>query len=278
MCYSFRMKSTKSKKKAVSVPTKPRWVLNEKTAPPIIALGAMVLVILLTLAWHTQIKPKSDKSQAPTNTAKQSGLRVTTSDGIALAAELTYPTGRGPFPVVIFVHEFGQDRSQWKPYVDEFLISGFAVLTYDTRGFGASSLAAIPVANAAYFSSMPNDVAAIVTYAKKQSKVDDGKVFVVGASLGANIALAESGRNPGIIKTVLLSPGSTSLLGDQAVAAASAKNILGISDSTDQPALETVMGQVAEPKKTMIASMSGHGVVLLQQPEVREAIRQWLAQ
>ena len=62
------------------------------------------------------------------------------NEGASLAATVTLPGGRGPFPGVVFVHGsgrigrevFGRDR--------EYLVSqGFAVLTYDKRGVGEST-------------------------------------------------------------------------------------------------------------------------------------------
>ncbi len=267
----------KTKNRVVRTVTRLRWILNEKTAPPVVALGVMLVVILLTLAFNVFLKADEGVTTT-TDTTTAPALQITTADGVILAAELIYPAGAGPFPVVILVHEFGQDRTQWAPYREEFLAEGFAVLSYDTRGFGESTLAAIPAANAAYFSSMPNDLAAVVEYALDQPKINSQKIFVIGASLGGNIALVEAGRNSSITRTVILSPSGTSSLDGTGLTDFTPKSILGIADSADQPALTTIMDKVAEPKKTIIVPATGHGVALLQHRTVIEAILQWLTQ
>ena len=44
-----------------------------------------------------------------------------------------------PEPPVLLVHGFGQDRRQWDAFVRERLLpAGFAALTLDLRGHGAS--------------------------------------------------------------------------------------------------------------------------------------------
>lgn len=256
----------------------PRWMLNEKTAPPVVALGAMAVVILLTLAFHLMTKP----AVAPTinkNTKAAAGpnLAIVTSDGVTLAGNLIYPSGSGPWPVVILVHEFGQDRHQWDAYRDTFLGDRMAVLAYDTRGFGDSALANVPSAQTAFFGNMPNDLAAVVGYVRRQTNIDQTKIYVIGAALGANIAFVAAGSDLGITKTVLLSPSVNPQLDGRDVANFLPANIYGLASPTDLAALDTLMAAVSEPKKTTILSDStARGAALLGTNQVINAVRQWL--
>ncbi len=256
------------------------WILNERTAPPVAALGVMVMVILLTLFFHVLTKPAAAPTvNGNTNTLAKPNLAIATDDGVTLVGDLTYPSGAGPFPVVILVHEFGQDRHQWDAYRDTFIGDGFAVLAYDTRGFGGSALANVPGAQTAFFGSMPNDLAAILTYLRRQPKVDDAKIYIIGASLGANIAYVAAGSDLGIVKTVLLSPGVNPQLDGATVADFKPSNIFGLASEADQSALEAVMANVQEPKKTtIVADSTSHGVALLQSSKVFNTVRQWLAE
>lgn len=264
----------KRKKKAAASTPKPFWILNEKTAPPIVALGAMVVVILLTLIFHTLFQSNKDDAPTNNNSSDSSAPAITfvTPDGVTIAADVVYPAGEGLFPLAILVHEFGQDRRQWDAYHDVFLGAGIAVLTYDTRGFGQSPLAAVPTAQAAYFASMTNDLSAAVAYAQQLKNIDPTKIYTVGAGTGANIALAEAARNPAIKKIVLLSPSTMSVFGSMASAPA---NVLGLADQSQQAILDAVMAPLAEPKKTMITQNGGSGVTLLDKVGI-EPIRQWL--
>lgn len=255
-------------------------MLNEKTAPPVVALGAMIVVIILTLVFHVLTKPAA----APTlnrnvNTSSNSALTIVTDDDVTLAGDLIYPRGSGPFPVVILVHEFGQDQHQWDAYRDTFVADGFAVLTYDTRGFGASALDRVPGAQTAFFGSMPNDLTAAVDYARRQTKIDTTRINVVGASLGANIAYIAAGSDLGIAKTVLLSPSVNPQLDGSTVPNFKPTNIFGLASADEQTTLDGLMASVSEPKKTTIVNEgTGRGVALLQNTEVFQSVRQWLMQ
>src|SRR5262245_4172761 len=119
-----------AKKRAKNVTPRTAWLLTEKTAPPVVALGVMLVVILLTLAFNVYFV--SDGQISNRNATASPAVKITTTDGVTLTAETAYPAGAGPFPVVIFVHEFGQDRHQWDVYHDQFIDDGFAMLAYDT--------------------------------------------------------------------------------------------------------------------------------------------------
>lgn len=254
------------------------WILTERTAPPVVALGAMVMVILLTLAFHLLTKPAAAPTVTKnTKTLSTANLSINTNDGITLAGNLTYPSGAGPFPAVILVHEFGEDHHQWDAYRDTFIGDGFAVLAYDTRGFGESAIASIPTGQTGFFSSMPNDLTAVVAHLRTQRKIDGTRIFVVGASLGANIAYVAAGSDLGITKTVLLSPGVNPQLDGSSVANFKPTNIFGLATTVDQAALEGLMAKVQEPKKTsLITTSADHGIELLQSSDVFNAVRQWL--
>lgn len=267
-------------KKPKIITRRPWWMLNEKTAPPVVALGAMIVVIILTLVFHLLTKPAA----APTmnrnvNASATSALTIVTDDDVVLVGDLIYPRGTGPFPAVILVHEFGQDRHQWDAYRDTFVADGFAVLTYDTRGFGESALDRVPGAQTSFFGSMPNDLTAVVAYARRQTKIDAAQINVVGASLGANIAYVAAGSDLGTAKTVLLSPGVNAQLDGSTVINFRPINIFGLTSAAEQTTLDGLMASVSEPKKTTIVNEgTGRGVALLQNTEVFQSIRQWLMQ
>lgn len=273
-CYSFRMKKTK--KSARSTPAK-RWILNERTAPPVVAFGAMIGVILLTLLFHTVVQPKTaNKKGGDTATT---AVSFTGTDGVVIAADLEYPSGAGPFPVVILLHEFGQDRSQWKQYRDFFMADGFAVMRYDIRGFGESTIPSIPSAQATWFASMPTDLVAAVRFLKEQQRFFAEKIYVIGVGLGANIAYIGSGTIPGIDKTVLLSPSVLPQLDGSAVDNFFPKNILALANIDEQPVVEAMLSRVTNEKNSEFISDPGiRGLALVQRPELQARIRNWLRQ
>jgi predicted acyl esterase len=70
------------------------------------------------------------------------GLTLTATDGTQLKATLFVPHGRvvprGGYPAIIFLHNWGADRSSMAPYARAAASHGYVVLTYDQRGWGAS--------------------------------------------------------------------------------------------------------------------------------------------
>lgn len=266
----------KTKQRPKNVTPRPYWLLNEKTAPPIVALGAMLGVILLTLLFNSIIKPKNSPDQ--TNNKVSTAVTLTTSDGIKIAADLDYPSGTGPWPVVILLHEFGQDRSQWKTYREFFISEGFAVLRYDTRGFGESSLAAIPTAQSSWFASMPNDLAAAVKYAAAQKKIDSGKIFVIGAGLGANIAYVGSGTLAEIDKTALLSPTINPQLDGSTTDNFFPQHILTVANTAEELAVKMLMDRVTdlESQSVILDDPTAKGLGILNDQTARQRIVDWL--
>lgn len=69
-----------------------------------------------------------------------SSRRIPSWDGTELATTLYVPDGEGPFPAVLMTHGFGGDRGSGLPFrmAPKYAERGYAVLTYDSRGFGES--------------------------------------------------------------------------------------------------------------------------------------------
>lgn len=254
-----------------------RWLLTERTAPPVVAFGVMIGVILLTLLFNTVVQPKTGKKES--GDTPTTAVSFTGTDGVVISADLEYPSGAGPFPVVILLHEFGQDRSQWNPYRDFFIAEGFAVLRYDIRGFGQSTLSSIPGAQATWFASMPTDLVAAVRFLKEQQRFYAKKIFVVGSGLGANIAYIGSGTSSDIDKTVMLSPSVLPQLDGSDIDNFFPKNILALANIDEQPVVEAMLSRVTNEKNSEFISDPGvRGLALVQRPELQTRIINWLRQ
>jgi ABC-2 type transport system ATP-binding protein len=65
-------------------------------------------------------------------------IRVNSFDGTTLVTTLFTPTGDGPFPAVLMTHGWGGTRADRRPLAEFYASHGYVVLTYDSRGFGAS--------------------------------------------------------------------------------------------------------------------------------------------
>lgn len=124
-------------------------------------------------------------------------VSLSTDDGVKLAGQSWGSGSKG----VLLVHEDGRDHSTWGTFAERLSGAGFRVLAVDLRGHGGSTTPA-PLAEADY-QAMVADVDAGVAWLKANGASD---VMVVGAALGANVALNAATDNPDIHNVVMLSP------------------------------------------------------------------------
>ena len=140
--------------------------------------------------------------------------------GIRLAATLTTPQGKGPFPAVLLIPGSGaQDRNETvfgqHPFwvlADYLTRKGIVVLRADDRGVGKSggSLDTCTTADLA------TDAEAGLAYLKTRAEVNPRKMGLLGHSEGGVIAPMVAARNPDVAFIVMLAgPG---VPGDQVVA------------------------------------------------------------
>jgi pyruvate dehydrogenase E2 component (dihydrolipoamide acetyltransferase) len=103
----------------------------------------------------------------------------------------------GTGPTVLLVNGWGVDASAWRPQV-EALPDAFAVVTYEHRGIGRSR----PVGGAKLtIAGLAEDAHALLAHLGRAPAI------VVGASLGAAVALELALRHPETVRAlVLLSP------------------------------------------------------------------------
>ena len=191
--------------------------------------------------------------------------------------------------VVLLLHSMPMDRKSWAPFQQVLAKHSIGSLAIDLRGHGES----IKVKDGenldyqkftdAQHQLCLNDVQAAIDWivAKKYPK---DRIFVVGASFGANLALWMLEEQPLLAGAVLLSPGNyrgldaveiaDSITSRQVVWAAG-------SDTDDPEAYETarlVVERVASMRKVFQPyKNAGHGVHLFKSdPRLMENLASWL--
>ena len=125
-------------------------------------------------------------------------VSLSTEDGKTLSAT-SYGSGTKG---VLLVHGKGGSAADWENFAGKLAQNGFRVLAIDLRGHGRSKSAADPLDEADWL-AMVADVDAGAAWLKRQG----AEVSVVGARLGANLALNAAQDNADITGVVLLSPG-----------------------------------------------------------------------
>ena len=94
-------------------------------------------------------------------------------------------------PLVILIHQFMSDRSQWKEdFIDSLLIKKYKVITYDIRNHGESGKAVENIEDV--LKAQGNavlDLKAVFDWAKTRSEIDSTRIGVIGTSIGASLGL-----------------------------------------------------------------------------------------
>ena len=140
---------------------------------------------------------------------------------VTLAATLTIPPGKGPFPAVVLITGSGpQDRDEsllgHKPFLilsDYLTRHGIVVLRADDRGTGKST----GVFGTATTADFATDTEAGITYLKTRSEVDPHKIGLIGHSEGGLIAPMVAARNKDVAFIVMMAGSGVS--GDQVIVA-----------------------------------------------------------
>lgn len=165
----------------------------------------------LNLGREALEKPTLNRPQEPIGKVdyKQKEVRFTNAaDNVVLGGELTYPKGKGPFPVAVLVSGSGpQNRNEellgHKPFLviaDYLTEHGIAVLRYDDRGV-ASSTGTFATATSEDFA---RDADAAVKFLQTQPMIDPDHIGIIGHSEGGMIAPMVAASNPDIAFIITL--------------------------------------------------------------------------
>ena len=154
-------------------------------------LAVLVLAPSLGLAWPALPPEGPLASTGPRAAATVQDVRIEGHGGIGLAATWFLPPGPGPFPAILRTHGWGGHREHAaEGMVARHLERGYAVLTYDSRGFGQSE-GLVELNNP---EAEAKDVTALVDWLARQPEVlldapGDPRVAMSGASYGGGIQL-----------------------------------------------------------------------------------------
>jgi acetyl esterase/lipase len=127
---------------------------------------------------------------------------------------------------------------------------------------------------------MALDVQAAVSYLS--ARVGGRAVAIVGASLGASLAIMAAAEIPQVRAVALVSPVSDyrGVRLDAAVKKYGARPLLLLASSEDPYALRTVRGMVSDAtagREQRLSSIAAHGSQLLDRdPEIAAALVDWL--
>jgi dipeptidyl aminopeptidase/acylaminoacyl peptidase len=144
----------------------------------------------------------------PDGAYRAAEVSIRAPQGHELAATLTTPAGRGPFPAAVLItglspNNRNEGQPPWMPlrdFADALTREGFAVLRVDDRGVGASTG---DRASSTTFDEA-EDVRTEVAWLRAQPGIDAKQVALVGYSEGGLIAPMVAAVDPTIAAIVTL--------------------------------------------------------------------------
>lgn len=134
-------------------------------------------------------------------------IYLKTSDGINIVGDF-YPAAEKNAPAVILLHMMPETKECWKNFAEKLNQKGFHALAIDLRGHGESSGGPngfTKFSDKQHQASI-KDVEAAADFFLVQGLPLE-RIFLIGASIGANLALRFQSEHPEIKASVLLSPG-----------------------------------------------------------------------
>lgn len=214
----------------------------------------------------------------PTTPISQTNhFTIPLSDGLVIQATLYQPDDSDPHPGVILVHMLGSNRQVWQEngLGQQLATAGFVALAIDLRGHGETG-------GEVDWAKTPDDIRQIWQAFVALDQVIDNRTAVVGASIGANLALQLASQEPTIRTVALLSPGLDyhGITTDDAVVTYGERPLLiaySSEDSQSADAIPTLRDTSKGDLQLVSFENAGHGTAMFAaQPNLSTIILNWL--
>lgn len=196
------------------------------------------------------------------------------ADGLQIAGDLYLPSGQN-LPAVMLLHMLGSSRADWVNFAETLADNCYAALAVDMRGHGETG-------GEADWTKALEDLQRGLQYLEGRPEINGTKTAIVGASIGANMALRTAAVQPEVQTVVLLSPGLDyqGVTTEDALAQYGNRPILIVASEEDSYAADssqTLASQAQGLTKVQIYQSAGHGTAMLNnEPDLSGLIVDWL--
>ena len=200
---------------------------------------------------------------APPDAPAPRKVRFQATDGEPVTGKYT-PAGRDA-PAVVLLHQIDGGVDQWEPLIPYLHDAGFATLAYQSR---RSALEA---------ERLPDAIGAL-RWLRSRPDVDPHRVGLVGASIGAStavLAMATKARRTVDAAVALSPPDSADIWSLQDDDRYRPHDVLFVSDESEASSAEGMMDGAVR-SEIIRSEGPGHGVALLPEQGVRDALLAWL--
>lgn len=197
----------------------------------------ILLTLLVLLALIAPAAMTSAQTPVPSDSARLP-VTVQAHDGLTLNGQYSPTTAQVPeegAPTVLLLHMLRSNLSSWDALVPSLVEAGFNVLAVDLRGHGNTG--GMQNWNAALI-----DVQTWLDWLRQQPGVRPDAISIMGASIGANLALMGCANDPDCLTVVALSPGENygGLQPGTVLDALEDRSILLVSSRGDRESLPAV--------------------------------------
>lgn len=243
----------------------------------------VVILIILTLVAYSGyfVFTQKYKNQGTISIVEVS---FKTEDGVTIVGDY-YKSANPNSKPVILLHMLSRDRKSWTDFPNQLKEKGYSVLVIDLRGHGKSNNLDGKIINFKSFSesdfnNMVLDVAAARKFLQEQENISKSKLAIIGASIGANVALNYAAEST-VDAVVLLSPGLDYRGVDTSQSIKKFKNSLLIvaseEDEYSADSSKTLFNSSVAKKELKIYNNAGHGTNMFSSTDLSEFILNWLA-
>ena len=260
-------------------PSRPTVTSTQSPVPtqiPTETLAATPTTVTTPTRTATQEVTPSPTAGEKESTTDAKIVEIQADDGLSLVGTFYEPDDENsPVPGVILLHMLWGDRSAWENFANQLSDAGYAVLAMDFRGHGETG-------GEVDWDKAVQDVEKILVYLKEMESVDKQRMVIIGASIGANVALTAAAFEPDVSTVVLLSPGGNYAgikTRDPMLAYGERPVLIAASDEDTYAAESSVrLEELAAGEAELIMyEGSGHGTVMLdREPDLPELIIAWL--
>ena len=219
--------------------------------------------------------------------AEVTSFEVKTADDYKISGTF-YVTSKEA-PLVVLIHMLSRSEADWSYLAPHLLESGFNVVSFDMRGHGKSikENKTWKDFSDSDFLKVVDDIAAIKIFLKNQNRISVDKIYIVGASMGANLAVKYAHKDPSISGLILLSPGvsyhSVDIQGDVVFPRKIPLLFLtSLGDTYSRQSTQKLVEKYKASKNASVCELkvfsSGeHGTTLFQRyPELKNTMSDWL--
>jgi dienelactone hydrolase len=222
------------------------------------------------------LAPGSNATITPTPVPTEASFQMsfTAPDGLTLASTY-YGAAVRPAPTVLLLHMYGGTKAAWGTFAVSLQQTGYNVVALDLRGHGDTG-------SAQDWSKARQDIVSVLRRLSTLPGVQRERISVVGASIGANLALNACAEFGACRSVVLLSPAADYLgiTAEDALARYGSRPMLIVATRKDSPSSDDSMrlnGLATGDRRLILNAGQAHGThMLTSAPDLGPTIIQWL--